>query len=565
MFLLPKPSKLEIKDGYLKTKKVNIINLCDDVRIEKALRFFDSGDGIDLTIKCDSKTSEGYALTISESGILIKGDSAAGAFYGIQTLRQIFENNDVPYLIIEDKPDMKHRGFYHDVTRGKIPTVDRMKKLIDTLAYYKMNSLQIYVEHTFPFKELGDLIEKTGYLSPDEIMELDDYCYDNFIEFIPSIATFGHIYELLQRDEYQELQCAENFDNDRVFWHNRMAHHTIDPTNEKSIEIIKSLIDQYIPLFRSDKFNICCDVTFDLKNGKHKDKNTAKLYIDFVKQIIAHLESKGKTVMMWGDILLQHPETITELPKDTIFLNWAYHANPSEESFKTFSDLGCRMIPCPGTTTWSRLVECVEIADQNITKMCDFGYKYGAYGMLNTNWGDFGNPCSIELAMHGLVLGAAKSWNKATTPDDEFNSAMCKLEYKNCNAVRYLVKLDSAHKHINWNILAHIYSNLVYGDKFEIRYPEKEDIEKSISDCADLINKLSAQTWERDKYRTELLLAAEGVLVMAELYAKFIKLNINRLSDTQLWLSKYRKEWLKYNKESELCEIEKFFTHLENA
>ena len=55
----------------------------------------------------------------------------------------------VPCLHIKDKPDFKYRGFYQDVTRGKIPTVDTIKKLIDTMAYYKLNSLQLYVEHVF--------------------------------------------------------------------------------------------------------------------------------------------------------------------------------------------------------------------------------------------------------------------------------------------------------------------------------------------------------------------------------------------------------------------------------
>lgn len=564
MFLLPKPQKTEIKDGFLRTKKVNIINLCDDERIGKALRFFDGEGETNLTVKCKSSDSEGYTLSISENGIVINGDSPAGAFYGIQTLKQIFEADPVPYLYIDDAPDMKHRGFYHDVTRGKVPTVERLKQLVDTLAYYKMNSLQIYVEHTFPFKELGDLIEKTGYLTPDEIKELDDYCYDNFIEFIPSIATFGHLFELLQRDELRSLQCLESFDSNRIFWNNRMAHHTIDPTNERSIEVIKSLIDQYLPLFRTDKFNICCDETFDLKNGKHKDKDTARLYVDFVKQIIEYLKSRGKTVMMWGDILLEHPETITELPNDTIFLNWAYGAEPNEETFRTFSELGCRMIACPGTTTWSRLVESIEIADPNITRMCDYGYKYGAEGMLNTNWGDYGNPCSIELAMHGLVLGAAKSWNKITLPDDEFTSSLCALEYKNSDAVKYLTILDKAHKYIGWNNLVHIYSNFIYDNKFNVRVIEKADIESAISDCCRVIDELSGQSWERDNYRAEMLLAAEGILVMAELYAKLQGESRSRISDTSAWLKKYRESWLKYNKESELSEIEKFFTYLEN-
>ena len=66
---------------------------------------------------------------------------------------------------IEDEPDFKYRGFYHDITRGKIPKVETIKRLIDNMAYYKLNSLQLYVEHTYEFKEFSDDIERTGYMT----------------------------------------------------------------------------------------------------------------------------------------------------------------------------------------------------------------------------------------------------------------------------------------------------------------------------------------------------------------------------------------------------------------
>ena len=109
-----------------------------------------------------------------------------------------------------------------------------------------------------------------------------------------------------------------------------MAHHTIDPLNPQSIEVIKSMIDQYAPHFTSDSFNICCDETFDLNRYGEEGFEVGKIYVDFVKKIIAHVQEKGKTVMMWADILLQHPETIKELSDDIIFLNWYYHENTDE-------------------------------------------------------------------------------------------------------------------------------------------------------------------------------------------------------------------------------------------
>jgi len=566
MFLLPKPQKIVINNGYLKKNSVHVKEFKGDSRILKALKKLPcSESGTELEIRIEGTDSECYALTIDERKIIIIASGEAGAFYAIQTLRQVFDNGKVPCLSIEDRPDFEYRGFYHDVTRGKVPTVETLKSLIDTMAYYKMNSLQLYVEHTFPFKELGDRIEKTGYLTPEEIKELDDYCYENFIEFIPSIPTFGHLYELLQRDEYKGLQAIENFEEDQIFWRSRMQHHTIDPTKEISIEIIKSMLNQYLPLFRTDKFNICCDETFDLHNGKYKDQDTGRLYIEFVKKIIAHVQSQGKTVMMWADILLQHPEMLQELPDGVEFLNWYYDAESKEAQFAAFDKTNYVQIVCPGTSTWSRLVEGVQNETSNILMLGDYGYKYHAKGMLNTNWGDYGNPCCLELAMYGLVLGASKSWNHETDAGAYFTDSINYLLYEKEDALEYVKLLDQSHCKLsfNWNSLCLCYSNCIYEKQFEINYPTKENILEVQDTCKDIIKKLSNEKWERDEFRQEILIAAEGIMVMGELYAKFAGYEIRRCSDTEQWLSKFREKWIQKNKESELCEIEKMFRTLE--
>lgn len=566
MYLLPMPQVAQIKDGFLRNKVLSVNNLCEDARISKAVAYFDTAtEGVMLTLKCGNSASESYTLDISTDAITISSEGAAGVFYGLQSLKQLFENDEVPCIHIEDKPDMAHRGFYHDVTRGKVPKVTTIKSLIDTLAYYKMNSLQLYVEHTFPFKELGNAVEKFGYLTADEIREIDDYCYDNFIEFIPSIATFGHLYELLQREEYRELQAIDNYKADNHFWIERMGHHTIDPLNPKSIELIKSLIDQYLPLFRSDKFNICCDETFDLKRGKHKNCDTGELYVRFVKEIIAYLKSKGKKVMMWGDIVLQYPERIKELPSDIEFLNWHYSPDPKESQIEVFENQGYKQIVCPGTGTWNRFVECIDASSKNICRMLDLGYKFGAIGMLNTNWGDYGNSCSLELSSHGLVLGAAKAWNKATEADDCFTDSINSLQYKNDNAVKYLSILDAVSTKIPYKTLVRCYSDLLFGNNIQIEYPTVEAVKEAIEMCVSVIAEIEKEAWKREELRRELLICAEGVLVMAELFAKLCGYEIERVSSTEKWLKKYRESWLLSNKESELCEIEKMFMTLERA
>lgn len=566
MKLIPVPKIIDKKNEYIKYNTIKFENISVDDRIKKAVEKLPcSDDGIELEIFVGNNDSECYTLDIIKDKIIIKSDGLQGAFYGIQTLRQIFKNEKIPYMHIEDCPDFKYRGFYHDVTRGKVPTVETIKKLIDDMAYYKLNSLQLYVEHTFEFKEFADSIEKTGYLSAEEIQEIDKYCKMNFIDFIPSIATFGHLYELLEKESYKHLREIEEF-NSRNFWEDRMMHHTIDPTKDESFELVKSLIDQYVVNFSSDKFNICCDETFDLKTGKHKDEDTGKLYFNFVGKLIEYLKSRGKTVMMWADILLNYPEQINSLPEDVHLLNWHYWDKPNEDTFKTIRDSGYSQIVCPGTGSWSRFCENYEMDIVNITKMVDLGYKYGAYGVLNTNWGDWGNPCSIELAMFGFVLGAAKSWNVSTVVDEEYISAVNKLLYKKEGANKYIKRLSDLCNIISWPTMVKHYSNMIKGQVvFEnVVFPTEAEISMVIDKCFELIDEVSNEKWQEEKIKEQIILSAKCIALMTEILAGCAEYSIERKTDTKKIVESYRKKWLEDNKESELSEIEKVFLYLDD-
>ncbi len=522
-------------------------------------------NGTRVTVETKGDSGEGYTLDLTTHFINIEAEGPAGAFYAVQTLRQIFANGTpVPCLHIEDKPDFPYRGFYHDVTRGRIPTVETIKGLIDQMAYYKLNSLQLYVEHVFDFEQTKDLTPHTGCLTGAELEEIDAYCKENFIDFIPSLSTFGHLYELLEQPQYQHLRVLNDFEKVPNFWDSRMLHHTIDPEQEESIALIRSLIDQYAPHFTSDTFNICCDETFDLTLHKNQEADKGQMYVDFVKKIIDHVKNKDKTVMMWADILLKHPETITQLPEDTVFLNWMYSADPDEEKIKRFAALNRPQIVCPGTTSWSRFIEGIDVEEQNISKMAEYGYKHGALGVLNTNWGDWGNPCSIELALYGLALGAEKSWSTATPVGDAFHQAADTLIYGKDGAfdlVRTVSRLQDKLGR-NWNNFIKAYFTYRNGQSPE-NLPSEEICREIIDGCDGLMKPLRSR-WGNDACRRELVLAVKGIRVLAEMTAKMGNYPLDRNGDTSLFLAQYADMWRMKNKESEIEKIIEIFTYLEN-
>ena len=181
MMLLPKPKEIKAAEGIFKLSHKTAIVLdsrcsfsdfesarllqkeikaCAGVyaRIGKAFKTGD-GDCIYLRLDPGKYDFEAYDLEIAPQHIRITAGDAAGLFYGIQTLRQIVRLNgsQLPCVIIGDNPHFKYRGYFYDITRGKMPTLDSLKELVDRLSFYKINQLQLYMEYTFAFKKHSEV------------------------------------------------------------------------------------------------------------------------------------------------------------------------------------------------------------------------------------------------------------------------------------------------------------------------------------------------------------------------------------------------------------------------
>ena len=98
--LIPNVKTLNYKEGFLSKKSIYYNNLNCDQRVLKVLEklpFSEDGAKLNIDIVIHGQDREGYELTIDEKGIQINADCSEGAFYALQTLRQIFTHNQIPY------------------------------------------------------------------------------------------------------------------------------------------------------------------------------------------------------------------------------------------------------------------------------------------------------------------------------------------------------------------------------------------------------------------------------------------------------------------------------------
>ena len=399
MILLPEPKKI-----------CRLAGVCNNT---KRIRFAEAAD----------LQGDAYRLDIAPEGVAIAYGTPAARFYAEQTLKQIraaHPDGPLPCLSIEDWCDFPARGFHHDVARGKVPTRKTLFALAEKCAHYKLNQLQLYVEHTFAFKKYPEVWRGASPLTADDIRALDAHCAKLHIDLVPSFSTFGHFYTWLSTPRFKhlnEIQCdasAEPFN-----WWDRMAHYTLDCRNPQSIRLVEEIIREVRPLFRSRYFNICADETFDLGKGRNRalaaKVGAGRLYVDFLKKIMAAIRAAGAVPMFWGDVIAHHPGLISEIDDEAIALAWDYSAKIEwGTGARDIAASGRKFYVCPGVCGWDRPIHNYQTAYENITAMAALGREKGASGLLNTDWGDCGHVNALGLSFPGLVLGACQSWNGAT-------------------------------------------------------------------------------------------------------------------------------------------------------
>lgn len=383
------------------------------------------GDVGECAIRLDvdaAMAAQSYRLDVGRradgsASVVIVGGDADGLRYGVQTFRQLVRHSGpaVPVVHIEDAPVLPVRGYYLDVTRGRMPTLASLKALVDVLELHKYNQLQLYVEHTFRFDGLSQAWRGTGALGADDILELDEYCAKAGIELVPSISTFGHQYMALRTDRYAGLGEFPEQAGRPFSLIERMEHHTLNPLMDESLALAKRLIDQYAPLFRSRRFNICADETFDLGKGRSADRAQAvgvgTLYAGYLTELCSYLEERGLQPMMWADIAVGHPQALERLRDKAILLNWQYEPDVDESRTALVASTGAVQYVCPAVHCWNALLPRIDTAWNNISRMAAYGAAHRAEGILVTDWGDCGHVNDPVMSLPGLCYGAQCGWN----------------------------------------------------------------------------------------------------------------------------------------------------------
>ncbi|EFW37129.1 beta-N-acetylhexosaminidase [Treponema phagedenis] len=304
---------------------------------------------------CASKP-ESYAIE-SENGILVKAESEAGAFYAVQSLRQIFITESVkaernsknpqgvplPNFHIEDYPQYEWRGIMLDTSRH-FYSAAFVKKIIDAAALHKLNRFHWHFTDDqgwrFPVKKYPDLTEKGGwrrdvryppdnktggFYTEEEIRDVVEYAKERNIIVVPEIEIPGHASAFLTA--LPELGCSGGPYHVRSEF--GVFNEVMCGGNDKLFEVLEDIFDAVVELFPGDYIHIggdecpreawktCPKCQARIKNENLGDENGLQGWI--TGKAAKMVEARGKIPIGWDEVLEAGSQA---LPKNLVIQSW---------------------------------------------------------------------------------------------------------------------------------------------------------------------------------------------------------------------------------------------------
>jgi hypothetical protein len=351
---------------------------------------------------------------------MIEAADSTGVFYANQILEQLREHctpGSLPCCRIEDWPDFPCRAYMLDISRDRVPTMEHLFRLVDFLARLRYNQLQLYTEHTFAYQEHSEVWQNASPITVDEIRVLDVYCRERHIGLVPNQNSFGHMERWLQHPSYRKLaECPDGFAHPLAGW--KSTGSTLKPDAD-SLAFVDSLFAELLPKFTSSHFNIGGDEPWELGQGASRARvereGKQAVYLEFLSAVCRLAQKYGKTPMVWADILLEQPDSIQNLPENTIPILWGYEADhPFAEQCAGLAALGRAFYIAPGDSTWTSYTGRLTNMLANVEAAVSEGRRHGASGILATHWGDNGHPQTWPISLPGMAWIGLKSWNVAT-------------------------------------------------------------------------------------------------------------------------------------------------------
>jgi hypothetical protein len=314
--------------------------------------------------------------------------------------------SSIPCARIADWPALAMRGYHEDYGRDQLPTVEDLKRTVRTLAQFKMNTHLWFIESDhFVYRFDPALGENYDRFTFDELREVAEYAKDYYIEAIPVVELLAHMENTLSNPKYAHLAEKEGAG-------------TICPTSEESFQFVRNIINEIAPSFPGKYFHCALDESQVVGQGKSadavKEKGIERVYADYYTRLNDTVKANGKTMMMYADIVLNHPNVIPMLPRDIVMMYWDYVVKDDHPGLEAFVKSGFTTVSLSGMWDWANLYPMYAYSLKNIEQIAARTAEQKALGTFVSNWGDWNLGAAganlSEVTYYGATYCGAQGW-----------------------------------------------------------------------------------------------------------------------------------------------------------
>ena len=233
------------------------------------------------------------------------------------------------------------------------------------------NAVGLYLEHRYAYPSAPQAAA-TGYLAPEMAGRL---VAGAPVRVIPFLNTLGHMEGFMRSEGLQWLSEGHSDGSAQMC-----------PSRPECVEFARGLVSDALSVFTDEWVHLGGDETRQLGQcDLCSQKEKAQVYADYFAPLCEWVLAQGRRPCLWADMLIEHPEVLERLPKETVLFDWQYHQSPIESS-QVFRDAGFDVVCCPAVHTydsaWCYLDETYENVDQHIAA----AEQLGALGVCVTTW-----------------------------------------------------------------------------------------------------------------------------------------------------------------------------------
>ncbi len=372
----------------------------------------------------DAMRAEGYTIASSGNTLTLAGASASGVFYAAQTAKQMLERKPDGSSVlhaadIRDWPAMKYRGLHDDLSRGPVDTLEFQKKIIRTLAAYKVNLYSPYFEQTQQYASNPFVAPPDSSISAADARELVAYATKYHITVVPEQEAFGHLRHTLMWEKFSDLVETP---------HGAL----ISPGQPGGLPFIHQMFTELAAMYPSPFLHVGGDETVDLGLGRTRadveSRGLAPVYLDFMQRIVTDLQPLHRKILFWGDVVQDAPAQVKALPQsfkdNTIAVAWGYSPRPEgfTKAIKPFTDAGLEVWVAPSINNYRQVYPNQQLGLEDIQEFTRDGQRLGATGQLNTLWDDDGESLA-NCNWYGILFGAAAAWQQGESSIPAFQNS----------------------------------------------------------------------------------------------------------------------------------------------